>query len=261
MKRRACLPEVRNVEGSGSIEVVPGIHRLTNGVSNFYLVEEEGKLLLIDAGTPRDWDLFTRKVSALGRSVDQLEAILLTHAHSDHTGFAERGRAEADAVVWVHEADVAVAKGGTAGKNEGRLLPYLRYAEAWRTLFRLMRRGGTKIVPILEVSAFADGQTIEAPGRPRAIHVPGHTPGMTAVFFEHRRLLLTGDCLVMKSPLTGRKGPQVMPSALNRDTGQAIRSLAALEQIPAEVILPGHGEPWTEGTREAVRLARTVARS
>lgn len=162
--------------------------------------------------------------------------------------------------MWIHEADIAVAKGGIAGKNEGRSLPYLRYAEAWRTLFRL-RRGGTKIVPILEVSAFADGQAIEAPGRPRAIHVPGHTPGMSAVFLEQRRVLLTGDCLVMKNPLTGRKGPQVMPSALNRDTGHALGSLAALEEVRADIILPGHGEPWTEGTREAVQLARIAGRS
>ncbi len=252
---------MRNVHGSGSIEVASGIHRLTNGVSNFYLIEEAETLLLIDAGTPRDWDLFTHEVSALGRNVDQMEAILLTHAHSDHTGFAERVRADAGAVVWIHEADIAVAKGGIAGKNESRLLPFLRYAEAWRTVFRLLRRGGTKIVPILEVSAFADGQMIEAPGRPRAIHVPGHTPGMSAVLFERRRVLLTGDCLVTKNPLTGRKGPQVMPSALNRDTGQALRSLTALEEVPVDVILPGHGEPWREGPREAVRLARVAGRS
>ncbi|MGQ0797271.1 MAG: MBL fold metallo-hydrolase [Methanobacteriota archaeon] len=234
---------------------------MTNGVSNFYLIEDEGRLLLVDAGTPRDWDVFMHAASTLGRNPNQLEAILLTHAHPDHTGFAERGRTDAGAAVWIHEADAAVAKGGTPGKNEGRLLPYLRYAESWRTWFRLARRGGTKLVPILEVSVFTDGQTIEAPGRPRAIHVPGHTPGMAAVFFEHRRALLTGDCLVTRNPLTGRKGPQVMPSALNRDTGQALRSLSALEEIPAHVMLPGHGEPWTEGAREAVRLARTAARS
>lgn len=234
---------------------------MTNGVSNFYLIEGDGKLVLVDAGTPRDWDVFTHAASTLGRNLNQLEAILLTHAHPDHTGFAERGRTDAGATVWIHEADAAVAKGGTPGKNEGRSLPYLRYAEAWRTLVRLGRRGGTRLVPILEVSTFADGQTIEAPGRPRAIHVPGHTPGMAAVFFEQRRVLLTGDCLVTRNPLTGRKGPQVMPSALNRDTGEALRSLSALEEIPARIILPGHGEPWTEGPREAVRRARAAGRS
>ena len=261
VKRVPPFWEPSRLHGSGPIEVAQGFHRLTNGVSNFYLIEADGNLILVDAGTPRDWDVFAHAASTLGRNLKQLAAILLTHAHPDHTGFAERGRTDAGATVWIHEADAQVAKGGMLGKNEGWILPYFVYPEAWRTLFRLGRRGGTKLIPILEVSTFADGQTIEVPGRPRAIHVPGHTPGMASVFFEQRRVLLTGDCLVTKNPLTGRKGPQVMPSALNIDTGEALRSLSALEEIRAQVILPGHGEAWTEGPREAVRLARDAARS
>jgi hypothetical protein len=64
-----------------------------------------------------------------------------------------------------------------------------------------------------------------------------------------------------QDPLTGRVGPQIMPSGLNSDTPQALRSLAALDGIPADVLLPGHGEPWTEGAAEAVRLARAAGPS
>jgi glyoxylase-like metal-dependent hydrolase (beta-lactamase superfamily II) len=39
-----------------------------------------------------------------------VEAVLLTHAHSDHTGFAERARTEAHAAVRIHGADAEVAK-------------------------------------------------------------------------------------------------------------------------------------------------------
>ena len=41
-------------------EVAEGVHRLTNGVANFYLIQESGKLTLVDAGAPKDWALFTR---------------------------------------------------------------------------------------------------------------------------------------------------------------------------------------------------------
>ena len=41
-------------------EVVKGVHRLTNGVANFYVIEQAGKLVLVDAGAPKDWALFTR---------------------------------------------------------------------------------------------------------------------------------------------------------------------------------------------------------
>jgi glyoxylase-like metal-dependent hydrolase (beta-lactamase superfamily II) len=243
------------------MQVKEGIHRLTQGVVNFYLVEEGGRLLLVDAGAPGDWDLLVRAVAALGRRLDDLEAVLLTHAHSDHIGTAERVRSTAGAPVWVHQADAARATSGAAPKNDGRVRSYLLRAEFWRTTISLARRGAIRIVPVREVATFADGETLELPGRPRAVHAPGHTPGSAALLLEGRRVLLTGDVLATRNPLTGRVGPQIMPSGLNGDTPQALRSLSALDGIPADVLLPGHGEPWAEGTAEAVRLARAAGPS
>ena len=81
------------------MEVAPGVHRLTGGIVNFYLIDDGGRLVLVDAGTPRDWDLLVRTITGLGRRVEDLDAVLITHAHSDHTGFAERARTTATAGV------------------------------------------------------------------------------------------------------------------------------------------------------------------
>jgi glyoxylase-like metal-dependent hydrolase (beta-lactamase superfamily II) len=243
------------------VEVASGIHRLTKGVCNFYLIEEGDKFVLVDAGAPADWNVLVATVSQLGRRLEDLDAILLTHAHSDHTGFAERGRTEAGSAVWVHGADEAVAKGGKPRKNDGKITSYVFRAEFYRTAYSLLRRGAGKIVPIAEVSTFADGEVLEVPGRPRVAHAPGHTPGTSAIVLEERRLVMTGDALVTRNPFTGRAGPQIMPSGLNQDTEEALRSLERLEVIPAQLALPGHGEPWTEGMAEAVRAARAAGRS
>ena len=80
-------------------EVAPGIHRFTGMVSNFYLVEDSGGLTLVDAGTPGDWQLFLRSLDALGRRLGDVDAVVLTHAHPDHVGFAERARREGPASV------------------------------------------------------------------------------------------------------------------------------------------------------------------
>jgi len=243
------------------MEVAKGIRRCSLGVTNWYLVEEGGRAVLVDAGAPKDWTLLVSTLAERGLPLDALDAVLLTHAHPDHTGFAERARAEAGAVVWVHAADADVAKGAEQPKNEAGVSRYLLRPATYRTAFSLMRRGGGKLVPIADVSSFADGETVDVPGRPRVVHTPGHTDGHSSLLFEDRGALLCGDALVTRNPLTGRAGPQIMPAGLNRDSGQALRSLDRLEGLGDTVLLPGHGDPFTGGAANAVALARAAGRS
>lgn len=125
-----------------------------------------------------------------------MEPVLLTHAHPDHTGFAEPARVEAGAVVRIHEDDAESARTGRRAKPEGSMLPYLRRGEMYRTLFSLLRRGGARMIPIAELSTFRDGEVIDVPGRPRVVHAPGHTAGSAALHLPGARVVATGDALV-----------------------------------------------------------------
>ena len=242
-------------------EVAKGVHRLTNGVANFYLIEEAGKLVLVDAGAPKDWALFTQAAVGLAKAVGDLDAVLLTHAHADHTGCAEQARTTTGARVWIHEHDVQMARTGKVGPRDGKTSAYLLRGAFWRTALVLGMRGATKIIPIREVSGFSDGEVLDVPGSPRVVHAPGHTGGSAAILLEDRRVLFTGDVLCTYNAYTGRAGPQIMPSGLNADTPQALASLANLAGIKADVLLPGHGEGWTEGVQEAIRRARAAGPS
>jgi hypothetical protein len=62
------------------------------------------------------------------------------------------------------------------------------------------------------------------------------------------------------NPYTGRVGPQIMPSALHMSSAQAMASLDALLAVTVGVLLPGHGDPFTEGVPEAVRRAKAAGR-
>jgi glyoxylase-like metal-dependent hydrolase (beta-lactamase superfamily II) len=159
------------------MEVAEGVHRLTNGVANFYLIEESGKLVLVDAGAPKDWALFTQAALALGKVVGDLDAVLLTHAHTDHIGFAEKARTTTGARVWVHEQDAQMARTGKVGPRDRKTGAYLLRGAFWRTALVLGMRGATKIIPVQEVSEFSDGEVLEVPGSPRVVHAPGHTGG------------------------------------------------------------------------------------
>jgi len=243
-------------------QVADRVHRLTRGIANFYLVEDAGQLILVDAGTPRDWDLFAKSVQALGHRVNDLDAILLTHAHADHVGFAERARTTSGARVLVHSSDEQMARTGKApAPNDGRVASYLLKGQLYKTFWNLALGGAGKTIPVQEVSTFGDGETLDVPGRPRVVHAPGHTAGSAVLVLEDRSVLFTGDVMCTLNPLTGRPGPQIMPSGLNRDTQQAMRSLHNLAEVKADVMLAGHGDPWTGGMPEAIRLARSAGPS
>jgi glyoxylase-like metal-dependent hydrolase (beta-lactamase superfamily II) len=240
-------------------EVAPGIHRLGNDIVNFYLVEADGGLTLVDAGLPSFEGQLEAFLRDRGRTIADIDALLLTHAHGDHVGIAEPVR-RAGVPVRIHERDAEQARTGKSHPREGSMLPYLRYGATWRLLAFAVRSGGVKTVKIAEVAPLAEGE-LDVPGRPRAIHTPGHSPGHVVFHFAEHGALIAGDALCTWNPLTGRPGPQIMPSAFAFSNEQAMASLELLEPIEVGTLLVGHGDPWTAGVRAAVARAREAGTS
>ena len=108
-----------------------------------------------------------------------------------------------------------------------------------------------------ELQTVADGATLDLPGSPQIIHVPGHTPGSIAVHVPAVDAVFVGDALTTGHVLTGATGPQPAPFTL--DPKQALESLGKIEGLGATWVLPGHGAPWNGGVADAVRLVRTAA--
>ena len=96
----------------------------------------------------------------MGYGLDHVEALLLTHAHSEHTGFAEQARTDGETPVHCHEAERERAVDGQAPPNERGIAGYLRRPAAWRTLFALLRRGGTSVDPIVICRGIAVGVAV-----------------------------------------------------------------------------------------------------
>ena len=100
-----------------------------------------------------------------------------------------------------------------------------------------------------------EGEALDTAGSPFPIHVPGHTSGSAAYLLEDRGVLITGDALVTVNLWTERVGARVMPSEFNHDHESAVESLAKLRDLPANLIVTGHG-PLYEGTpKQAVEEA------
>ena len=90
------------------------------------------------------------------------------------------------------------------------------------------------------------------------IATPGHTPGHCSFLFSEHGALFVGDSMCTANPLARREGPEVMPKVTNVSDERAVMSLDAMEGLEADVILPGHGEPWHGSPAKAVQRARAA---
>jgi glyoxylase-like metal-dependent hydrolase (beta-lactamase superfamily II) len=234
------------------MQITPRIHRVgPDSIVNSYLVEEGGEVTIIDAGAPGQWGQLPAELAAMGRTLEDIRAIVLTHGHTDHIGFAERARRERGLPVLVHEADAALARHevpNPAQNGPMRLRPVLGF------LWWSVRRGLLRVPALTEVATFGDGATLDLPGAPRVILVPGHTPGSAVLHLPGHDAVFVGDALATYAVTTGAAGPRIAPFTADRD--EALASLARLEPLDAGLVLPGHGDAFRGGAGEAVRLVR-----
>jgi glyoxylase-like metal-dependent hydrolase (beta-lactamase superfamily II) len=237
------------------VRLAPGIHRIGNGIMNSYLLEESGEVTIVDTGVPGCWKDLPAELAAMGRSFSDIRAVLLTHAHSDHIGFAERIRRERGVPVSVHELDEKLARGEI--KPGGQSVAGFKLAPFVRFMLYGLSHGMLRTTYVAEVSTFSDGATLDVPGAPRVIHVPGHTAGSAALDLVTRDTIFVGDAFVTYNVLTGATGPQISP--FTADVPRAYASLARLQSVTSRLALPGHGEPWSGGIPDALRHVREHA--
>jgi glyoxylase-like metal-dependent hydrolase (beta-lactamase superfamily II) len=234
------------------MQIAKGLYRIGSDIVNSYLVVTEGGVTIIDAGLPRYWRLLNSELARIGKSVDDVRALILTHGDTDHIGFAAQLSREKGIPAYLHPADDARAhlevkkpNSGWGPVKVGPLAGFMWYSA---------RQGGLRIPPAGELRPVEDGQVLDVPGAPRIIHVPGHTPGSVAVHVPAVDALFIGDTMTTRNVLTGATGPKPAPFTL--DPEQAMASLERLREVDATWVLPGHGPAWNGGASEAIRLTR-----
>jgi glyoxylase-like metal-dependent hydrolase (beta-lactamase superfamily II) len=80
----------------------------------------------VDAGVPHtSSSLLHDALRQLGRTAADLHALVLTHAHFDHIGFAERARRELGLPLLVHRDNVHLTKEPRDYKRERTPLYYV----------------------------------------------------------------------------------------------------------------------------------------
>ena len=234
-----------------------GVYRLGSRWVNFYLVTDGDAVTVVDTGIGGYFPQIGPALQQLGRQPSDVKAIVLTHTHTDHIGTADKLVEMTSAPVFVHRAEAGIATG--AAKP---VIPKGFIGNLWRpTMLSLARHfvsnKGLAQKTVDEVTPFEDGDVLDVPGTPRVVYAPGHSAGHSALVLEDRRVLFCGDALATLSVTTGATGPTLHP--FNENRARAIAELDALEALPADLLLPGHGEPWRGPIADAVAAARSGA--
>jgi glyoxylase-like metal-dependent hydrolase (beta-lactamase superfamily II) len=238
--------------------VAEGVHRVEDAHTNWYLIEDEGRLTVVDAGVPRSWDSLREALRELGRRASDIAALVLTHAHFDHLGFTEHARVELGVPVYVHENDVPLTRHPRQYAHERARSYYL--ATQPRALPYVMQFARTRALfppPVRSVRRYANG-ALPVPGTPHVVFTPGHTLGHCALHLPDRDVVIAGDAVVTLDPYTGRTGPRIIARAATADSERNLESLDALAATGAGTVLVGHGAPWTGGARAIVDQARAA---
>jgi glyoxylase-like metal-dependent hydrolase (beta-lactamase superfamily II) len=238
-----------------------GIHRLriptpfAVGRVNCYLIDDD-PLTLVDTGpnSGKALDELTRQLAALGRSLEELELVILTHQHIDHLGLVEIIAARSGAEVAAIDVVVPFVENfGDDIELDDRFAAGLMLRHgipedvviALRSVARSFRAWGAKA----EVSRpLHDGELLRFGERALEVqHRPGHSPSDTLFWDSEREILLCADHLIAhisSNPLISRPldGSDERPRALMT----YLDSLRRTRELPARVLLPGHGDPITD---------------
>ena len=217
------------------MEVVPGVHLVPGGRwSRMYLIEGE-TLTLVDSGLPWSHRSVLRYIQSLGRRPEELDTILTTHSHPDHTSGALSISKRTGARIVAHSADTRTHRNGEVS------LSYMKVFTSLPLPLPFLQRA--PVGALVE-----DGDLLPEHGGIRVIHSPGHTRGSVCYLLEDRGVLFSGDTLFSDGQRLSRSVP--FPGYDGRRYRQ---TLARLSEIEFATVCGGHGAPLVGGASAKLR--------
>ena len=222
-----------------ALEVIPNVYQLTSNGANMLLIAEEN-LTLIDTGFRGSSGQIIKFIQGLGRSVEEVRLIILTHNHFDHAGGLPELRKLTLAKVAVHHDDIGEPKG------------YLPYRGFVRRVLRMSVFSALRSVLLIRASdvdmQLWGGEVLEPLGGLQVIHTPGHTPGSISLFSSREKLFIVSDAL------NKRRGNLRLPNkAASLNFPQAIDSVKRMARLDFDIVCFGHGRPLTENVQTKMR--------
>jgi glyoxylase-like metal-dependent hydrolase (beta-lactamase superfamily II) len=221
------------------------VHMVTGTNVNWAIVAEGAAVTLVDAGYPNDLGALLESIAAAGYRPEAVVAIVLTHAHLDHVGGIPALVKRFGTPVLTGAEEARHARREYLDQiTPGQLLAQCRYRAGRRWVGQTLRAVLPHLrVALDDVTVVEPGVALDVPGRLVPVPTPGHTPGHTAYLMPSAGVLFSGDALATGHPISRvGVGPQKLPAVFNHDDAAVSAAIGSLRDVPADVLVPGHGE-------------------
>jgi len=256
-------------------EVAPGVFRLVlplgiHGITsmNAYLLVDESGDTLVDCGVyvadpsgaveQDGTGALAAGLAGCGSSFARLSRLVVTHAHIDHFGIAGEVVRRSDADLWMHaQTDLDLAKYEDPDEAVDRRTLMLADHGLYGEVLTEASSGLEDWMPVMPsigqaTTRLGGGERFSAGGRTwQVVHTPGHSPGHICLWSADDRLLCSGDHL-----LKGISPPVTFERGFERDPmGSYLASLDLVRELSPALVLPGHGEVFSDGAGRAKAIA------
>ncbi|WP_051342188.1 MBL fold metallo-hydrolase [Pseudonocardia spinosispora] len=243
-------------------EVAANVHLATGTNVNWGLVTDGTSVTLVDAGYPNDTRALLASLAAIGRRPEDVVAIVLTHAHLDHMGGIPMMTSRYGTPVVTGEEEVRHARRDYLQQmTPAEMLGQCRHLRGVTWVGQTLKAVLPHLkMALTDVRAVPFDVALDVPGGLVPVSTPGHTNGHTAYLLPSAGVLFSGDALVTGHPLsTLPPGPQLLPSVFNHDEPRMITGLRELGALPADILVPGHGDVARGALSDLVARVRTLA--
>jgi hydroxyacylglutathione hydrolase len=208
------------------------VTKVLSGRSNVFLISAKDKKILVDAGPGRVWKTLNHRLTKL--KVNTLDYLVLTHAHFDHAGNADRIQRVFGAKVIINKYEAPFLKKGanspTGGTNPftGFMIKALMPAFSSFVFYHALE-------PNIITGTSSDFDTLN--DTVSVIHTPGHTTGSQSVIVDNE-IAIVGDAMFGVFPRS------VLPP-FGLDSEEIVKSWGILLSTKCKLYLPSHGSENT----------------
>jgi hydroxyacylglutathione hydrolase len=144
-------------------------------------------ITLIDTGVKGSEEQIFNYIEEQGRSVSEIESVILSHSHPDHIGSAAQIKELTWCKILAHEAERSWIENLTIQETE-RPVPGMRSLVDRSVLI-------DEFLTDKQLVILGDRITAEV------IHTPGHSAGMLSLLFPEDEVLFAGDAIPLKNDI------------------------------------------------------------